>query len=426
MSRLWAALLAAVVAGAGRADDPPAAPDIPTELQAKAQLLVRQLGSPSYQAREDATTELIKLGRAARLALAEAVASSPDYEVRARAARLLPRAEAADLQLRIDAFVADADGKLTHDLPGWDKFREHVGSDKASRALFAEMLKSVENREVLTGVAASKRDGGAAVSYRRTALYLAQYPGAFGGIRVAGAMPPPKQPTIADISTVLFGETAVPAADIPRTGPFQSITGATFAQQQVSRETVNNPAANVHGEAYKRLLVKWLDTRSSPEDLTQAVYIANAFSQLKDMTPVLRRVVSTDGVQGQSRGQALVYLVQRNKKTEHPFLKAQLKNDSVVTQVGLGPNPAGNGQVVATCQLRDVALAILLTETSQNMHEYGFQMSPGTVANPLGNPYPTYAFGADEDRDRALRKWAEWEATHPIPAFDPGMLPAKK
>lgn len=426
MSRLWAAVVLAGVAaaGAGRADEPPAAPASATELLAKARLLVRQLGSPSYQTREDATAELAKMGRAARTALAEAVATSPDYEVRARAARLLPRAEAADLQLRIDAFVADADGKQSHDLPGWDKFREHVGADRESRSFFAELLKAPENREVLTAVAASKREGGVAVGNRRMALYLAQNPGAFGGIR-AGGMPAQKQPTLADVATVLFGETAIPSADIPRTGPFTFISGAYFAQQQVSQQAATNPAGTPHGEAYKKLLLKWFDTRTSPEDLSQLVNVAQTMGQLKDMTPILRRVVTADGVQGHARGQALVYLVQRNKKAEHPFLKAQLKNETIVNPVFLGANPMG-GAIQANCQVRDMALALLLAETGQNIHEYGFETAPGNAVNPLGNPYPTYAFTADEARDRALRKWGEWEAKHPIPPFDPGMQPAKK
>lgn len=418
MSRLWAALAVGIVVASGRADDPPTTTDISTEQLAKARLLVRQLGSPSYQAREDATAELVKLGRVARPALVEAVATSPDYEVRARAARLLPRADAADLQLRIDAFIADADGKQTHDLPSWDKFREHIGNDKPSRALFAELLKTSENRDVLTALAGTKREGGAAVGNRRTSLFLAQNPGIFGGIR-AGPLPSPKQPTLADISAVLFGETVVPAADIPRAGPIMSISGATFAQSQVSQQTATSPAANPHGEAYKRLLLKWLDTRTSPEDLNQVVYVANTFGQLKDMTPLFRRVVTAEGVQGQARGQALVNLVQKNKKAEHPFLKSLLKNDTLVTQFGIGQNAAGM-QILGTCQLRDVALAILLTETGQNMFDYGFETNPGNTPNPLGNPYPTYGFTADEGRDRALKKWAEWEATHPIPAYDPG------
>jgi len=425
MSRLWAALVAGVAAvGAGRADEPPPpAVDIPTEQLAKARLLVRQLGSPSYHDREDATAELAKLGRVARSALAEAVATSPDYEVRARAARLLPKAEAADLQIRIAAFVADADGKLTHDLPAWDKFREHVGGDRSCRALFAEMLKATENRDVLAAVAASKRDGGAAIAHRRLTIFLAQNPHMLGGFR-GGVMPPQKQPTLADISTVLFGETVVPSADIPRGGQFVYVTGATLAVQTVSQQTATSPAANVHGEAYKKLLLRWLDTRTSPEDLGGAVNVAQAFGQLKDMTPLFRRVATTDAAPGQARGQALVYLVQRNKKTEHPFLKTQLKNEAVVTQVGLGQNPMGM-QILGTCQMRDVALALLLAETGQNLHEYGFGTAQGAVVNPVGNAYPTYAFPDDDARDRALRKWADWEATHPIPPFDPGP-PAKK
>jgi len=425
MSRLRAALVAAGVAalGVGRADEPPAVPDIPTEQLAKAKLLVRQLGSPSYQAREEATAELAKLGRAARPALLEAVATSPDYEVRARAARLLPRAEAADLQLRIDAFVADVEGKRTHDLPGWDKFRDQVGDDRASRALFAELMKAPENREVLSAIAMSKREGGIAVGNRRMAVYLTQNPAAFGGIRV-GTMPQPKQPTLADIATVLFGETAIPSADIPRAGPFTFITGAYLAQQQASVQAATNPAGHTHGEAYKKLLLKWMDTRTSPEDLSQLVNTYQNLGQLKDMTPILRRVVTADGVQGHARGQALVFLVQRNKKAEHPFLKAQLKNETVVNPVFLGQNPMGQ-PIQATCQVRDMALALLLAETGQSILDYGFQTAPGNPVNPVQNPYPTYAFTADEDRDRAMRKWNEWEARHPIPPFDPGPPPKK-
>ncbi|MFO0800936.1 MAG: HEAT repeat domain-containing protein [Gemmataceae bacterium] len=425
MPRLWAVLVVAGVAavGAGRADEPAPAVDIPVEQLAKARLLVRQLGSPSYQAREEASAELAKLGRAARPALLEAVAESPDYEVRARAARLLPRAEAADLQLRIDAFVADADGKKTHDLPGWDQFREQVGNDRPSRALFAELMKAPENREVLSAVGGSRREGGIAVGNRRLAVYLAEQPNAFGRVGF-GPIPQPKQPTLADIATVLFGETVIPSADIPRAGPFTFINGAMFAQKPQSLQVATNPTGHAHGEAYKKLLLRWIDTRSSPEDLSQLVNTYPNLSQVKDMTPILRRAATADGVQGMSRGQSLTFLVQRNKKAEHPFLKAQLKNETLVGAVYLGQNP--NGQPIqANCQLRDVALALLIAETGQNLHEYGFQSAPGANLNPVQNPYPTYAFLADEDRDRAQRKWAEWEAKHPIPVYDPGP-PAKK
>ncbi|HEX4614192.1 MAG TPA: hypothetical protein VH092_38775, partial [Urbifossiella sp.] len=400
-----------------RAADPPADLAVPPEQVSKARDLVRQLGNPSYQVREDATAELGKMGRQARQALLEAVAASSDHEVRARAARLLPRAEAADLQARIDAFVADADGRFQHDLPGWDQFRELTGADKQSRALFADMLRGPENREVLTAVAGSRRDGGAAVGNRRLALYLGQNPGAFG-MRIGGSMPQPKQPVLADVATVLFAEGVIPAADIPRSGPFTFITGAFFAQQQVSVSAATNPAGTPNGEAYKRLLLRWLDTRTSPDDLGQVVNVAQQLGQLRDMTPLLRKVVTTDGVQGHARGQAMVFLLQRNKKAEHPFLKAQLKNEAVVTPVFLGANPMG-GAIQADCQVRDMVLALLVADAGQSIHEYGFQTAPGNTPNPLTNPFPTYAFTTDEARTRAMRKWAEWEARHPAPAPEP-------
>ena len=62
-------------------------------------------------------------------------------------------------------------------------------------------------------------------------------------------------------------------------------------------------------------------------------------------------------------------------------------------------------------QIRDVALAILLHMTDQNLREYGF---------PSAQPYGETAFqeGAlgfadPAAREAALRKWARWRADHP-------------
>jgi hypothetical protein len=259
------------------------------------------------------------MGRLARPALVDAVATSPDYEVRARSARLLPRADAAELQARLAAFVADADGKYDHDLPAWDLFRTQVGGDGPCRALFAEMFRGAENRELLAALAASKRDGGEAVAHRRLGLFLAQNPGAFGVRLGGGSLPAQRRPTLPDIATLLFAEAAVASADIPRLGQF-TITGAMFAQQKVSVDAAANPAGTAHGEAYKRVLLRWLDTRVSPDDLVQLVNVAPALAPVRDMSPLLRKAVTTDGVQGPTRGVAMVYLVQRNKKAEFPFL----------------------------------------------------------------------------------------------------------
>jgi hypothetical protein len=411
-TRLWAVLVAGVVAADGGAAPPPAELAVPPQDLARARELVQLLGNPSYQVREDASAGLGKMGRLARSALLDAVAGSSDAEVRARAARLLPRAEAADLQARIDAFVADAEGRYDHDLPAWEAFRTQAGADRGARGLFAEMLRGPDNREVLVAIAAGPERGGAAVSNRRWALYMAQNPGAFGGARLGGPMPTARQPTLVDIATLLFGETAVPAADIPRPGQFTFLNGAFFAQQAASVQAARDPTGVPHGEAYKQLVARWLDTRVSPDDLGQVVHVAQQLSGVRDVTPLLRRVVTTAGVQGYARGQALVYLLQRNKKAEHPFLKEQLKNDGPVAQVYLGANPMG-GAIQASCQVRDVALALLVADSGQSILDYGFTTAPGNTPAPLIHPSPTYAFLTDEARNQAMRKWAEWEAHNP-------------
>ena len=218
----------------------------------------------------------------------------------------------------------------------------------------------------------------------------------------------------------------IPSADIPRGQvPFGNVTGAAFVQYPASLQAATNPDATPHGPAYKRLLLRWLDTRTSPEDLNQVANFAQNLAAVRDMTPLLRRVVTTDGVQGTSRGQAMVLLLQRNKKAEHPFLKAQLKNEVVVNPVFIGGNPAGGAPIQANCQIRDMALALLVADTGQNIFDYGFETAQGNTPNPVAQPYPTYAFLTDEARDRGMRKWAEWEAQHPIPAFDPGPVPKR-
>lgn len=57
--------------------------------EAVARRLVRQLGSESFQERETASKALRSLGEKALPALKHAAASSPDAEVRRRAAKLL-------------------------------------------------------------------------------------------------------------------------------------------------------------------------------------------------------------------------------------------------------------------------------------------------------------------------------------------------
>jgi hypothetical protein len=124
-----------ILASAAGADSPdPAKLAIPAEVRSRAETLVRQLGSQAFRDRDTATRELFRMGRLALPALYDA-REDADPEVRMRAERLLPRAEAEDLRARVDTFLADAEGKFTHDLPGWHRFKALAGKDQLVRGI---------------------------------------------------------------------------------------------------------------------------------------------------------------------------------------------------------------------------------------------------------------------------------------------------
>jgi hypothetical protein len=123
-------------------------------------------------------------------------------------------------------------------------------------------------------------------------------------------------------------------------------------------------------------------------------------------------VATTEGVNGTAKAQALVYLVQWHGKAEQSLVKSMLTNDMSAASVFLGQNPNGAARI-SQCQVRDVALALLIAQSGQAIKDYGYQAGPGGgYPNPIQNPYPTYAFATDEDREQALKKWAAWEAAN--------------
>ena len=409
-------LFAAPAAAAAPSPDPKDL-SVPSQELSKAKELVRKLGSESFREREDAQDELSRMGRLAIPALVEAAAAEPSPEIRFRVARLLPRAETADLQARIDTFLADADGKYEHRLPAWKQFRREVyrndaAADKLARELYVAMLKEQANLEILQAIETSPDAGGRAISDRRLVLYNQMNPGAFGGFR-SGPLPQQKPPTLVDVGTLMFAEVVVPPKDIPRAGPFfMVITGATVLQQaNAAIAAINNPGTTTHAAPLRTLAARWLDTRVAPEDLDYTVYVAQQMRSLKESDAALRRVVATNGVQGGSRGQALMYIVQQKGKDEVPFLKTLLKDDAMVTPVFLGNNGLGGRAVQHTLQMRDLALAMLIAQSGQKLQDYGFETQPGAaLPNGPNIGYGGYAFTSDESRAAAFKKWADWEA----------------
>src|SRR5262245_13908089 len=135
MKRLWmlgALLLSSSVVHSAEPSQPSVQPDA-----ARASELVLQLADPRFKVRDAAAREIKKLGRLAKPALLEGM-KSKDPEVWSRCTQLLPEVLALDLKARVDAFLADTEGKQKHELPMMERYQKFAGNDVPARKLYAE------------------------------------------------------------------------------------------------------------------------------------------------------------------------------------------------------------------------------------------------------------------------------------------------
>src|SRR5262249_22823508 len=149
-----------------------------------------------------------------------------------------------------------------------------------------------------------------------------------------GANPQPQPIPLPDIAGLVLAETTTPAKDIPRTGQFSYVTGVTFLQQNSSMTAIKQAGKTPHAEPYKKTGAQWLTAGEDVIDVTSLSCPAGTFLKgFKESTPILRKIVTTEGVYGYNKGQALMYLMQQRPKEELPFLKGLLNNDTLVTSV---------------------------------------------------------------------------------------------
>lgn len=116
--------------------------------------LVAQLGSDSYEAREDAEKRLAEIGAPAASAIWEATRSG-DPEVVRRARRLMEQLPGNAFPREVRKFVDEGTPATALDLPGWDALRELLDSgDQPARTLYARMFLAED--ELLRAMADAK------------------------------------------------------------------------------------------------------------------------------------------------------------------------------------------------------------------------------------------------------------------------------
>ena len=395
-----------------KADPDPKSLQVPPEELSKARELVQKLGSEEFVARETAERDLAAMGRLARIALLDGVNLDPDPEIRARCRSLLPRANAEEINARLDAFMADADGKFEHDLPGWHKLRAAVrgewkvlgwtfnarpAADKAARELFIEFIKAPGGKKLLTALGGPPGELGQSVAARKMELNQMKYP------RLTGL--PRRDPTVAEVAVVVFAESQVNSRSVPRSTVLTTVL-----------TTSGIPALVQGGDdraiAMRAVMNAWFDSRTEAVDLYSALTLATNMKNDDAAGRIAGRMMSTAGVPGYYKGQALTKLVQLKLTDQLPAIEKSFTDTTALTTMAKIVNGV---QVRQTIEVRDAALAAALILTGQNPDEYGFEGFPKGGAVGCTTFSYVWAKIPEDKRKEAFEKWNAWREKNPNP-----------
>jgi hypothetical protein len=372
---------AAFFAGAGVAA-PPSTNDAAEHK--KAEELVRQLASPKYQEREKATTALIQMGRAARIALQDGKKTG-DPEVYNRCEQLLPQALALDLAYRLERFLKDPEGKLEHELPLWKQFREKVGSDDSARKLYAEMVKA--NGALLDAVEQEPNRATERIQQRYQEMYQDLFGAANG---VARNTYRPAGLNVPELCCVLF------AAAQPAYQPLQ-IDG--MLANLYTQPAFANQLRDVKGGAgYRKVFFNYLEARLDDNIISQSIWTLCQYKLKEGADLMVKALKQNKATQVHTKASAICCIGTLGNKEHLPALADYFKDD---TQVQAFVGRLGRG----TVKVRDVALAMSIHLSGKNPKDYGF-IQWNVYPNQLIQ-YHQLGFASDEDRTSAFKKWDE-------------------
>jgi hypothetical protein len=417
MRRFGLLFLLATASPLSAASPDPADLAVSPEIQTKARQLVQELGSEKFADREAAQEELEAMGRFAFRALLDGANNDPNPEVRHRCSELLPAATALDMKARIDTFLADVEGRYEHDLPGWNEFRATVRGewsvfgyaiagdrslDRHARRVFAELLGSTENRWVLMAVTRPADEFRRLVAARRQELYDRRNR-MVDGVRAG--------PDLEDMTTLLFAESLTPSAIPvgPRTLSISTLISSSGFTTAARRD---DDTARV----YRAVAAAWLGTRLEPREMYYAMTIATNLDLPDEVCRLSVRLLTEKAATSSYRGRAAINLVNHGDKRHVPLLEKARADTFATYTVRITTVKDGKSEAAAyEVQVRDMALAVSLLLTGQELDDYGF--SDRYANNPSytnrAYSYTRYYFADAAARKAAFAKWEKWRKANP-------------
>ncbi|MEO1997058.1 MAG: hypothetical protein ABGZ17_17455 [Planctomycetaceae bacterium] len=351
---------------------------VPTTVQARAALLVHQLGSARYDDRQRAVRALCDLGPPAIPAL-HSGAKGADLEIRIRCQRILDHLDRLDHQRILEAFVRDPTRAPGNQLAGWDRYRQQIGDTAPAQELFVEMHR--QEGRLFRAWSARTLDFPLQFERRCQEIQLAYR-------QAAGAQ---RQVDVGSVASLLFfgGDGQV----VIRDNTALALNNLMYYNNLKSELTQGQRKREL-----RALLARWLE-RPMPNGNYQRLLLAMRYNLKQGLVPAIKLV--NQGAVGLQIQYAILAIGKLGDQSHLPVLQKQFKNTSVLSR------SASGGKIVYSCQVRDVALAIAVHVTGQDTSKYGFSRLRKN-STYLYSPNSA-GFKSQAARDAAFERYREWQ-----------------
>lgn len=337
---------------------------------------VEQLGSQSFATRQVATQRLIDAGSRAKEVVRTALESN-DAEVRKRARLILEAIAREEIAARRQAFI---DGDLTK-LPGnrssWQRLVDLEGNTRSSRELFWDM-----QAEAADFLDLCERDPEQAL--QQIDRFYEQYMEAYRG-RGPGVLP-------GKISAVflLISREEIELEEAVMKQCVSLLYGRYlfFGKDKVAELYHDD------NEAFRELVGRWILKQYKRRNPTPLLSISRKL-EIPAGVELARRMLAGNKHANVYKGYAMKTIGAVGSPEDIPALERYFGN-------------RGFPGVRRSETLGDLALAMCVKITAQELTEYGFPPAPPPVK--LGNPKKRrYGLGNQQARLKAYAKWRAWK-----------------
>lgn len=359
---------------------------------------IGQLDSDDYFVREQATQRLLTAGAKAEPALTAAL-ESPDMEMRTRSKRILELIEFREQERRriafeqkLAAFVARPDDFAAEEFPAWQQFSERFGSGRSEREFYTEMAKV--NQDLFVALQSDAVKAGEEVKRQLEHLRTVVQPHIQANTGQFTLDP-------YFISSLLFTSLTL-KQDIH--ADYDVLLNWAFYREPI-KGFQSQPV-------FRELLVTWLETPQLSLSEWNRLRLMMEY-ELEEALPFVVEVLEKSQKSSTVNSHALVFLGKYGGKEHLPLLESFLENDRVC-HIHIRNNER------YYVQIRDLALAVLITLTEQSHHDYNFKR----IEYDQKQLYRVWTLGFRKDqqdlRKQALSKWKQWSKEHlPPPAEQP-------